>query len=326
MMRNKPSVFLLLFVFVLLICSCSSDASSESPDGTLRIVGIGATGKNVLTNQSEVIKFAEHDVYHTMLGFGELGERAGYKSIEYYNFFPEMALDSTGFEDKIYTTFSDYQSLMTKLDDDSQPEDRIIVIISSHGSYSGTKIDVTDTTAYENASIFTVKKSGTSYAREDIKMKKLDEDLNKLDGTVVAFVQVCYSGSVIIGDTVIANTDVYPDASVLRNLFDRSKQPISNHVFYICSSPYYSRSVGERYGNHSYFYKALQKGIGMNPDTFEMGQYVPAAKNGLLTLASLTRYVLDNGGVYNGTGDLKDVEQFPIVSGGSQDLIIFNFN
>lgn len=326
MRENKSFVIVLITALVLMFCSCSSDIPSENQNGTLRIVGIGATGKNVLTNQSEVIKFAEYDVYHTMLGLGELGERAGYKSIEYYNFFPEMTIDSTGFEDKTYTTFSDYDSMMGKLKSITQPEDRTLVIVSSHGSYSGTKIGVTETAAYEKASIFAVKKEGTSYSRKDIKIKQFDLDLNSLKGTVVAFVQVCYSGSVIIGDTVVANTDVYPDASVFRNLFDRSQQSISNHVFYICSCPYYSRSVGERNGEHSYFFKALEKGIGMNPATFEMTNSVPAAKNGLLTLAGLTRYILDNGGVYNGTGDLSDVEQFPIVSGASQDLIIFKFN
>lgn len=313
---------LYISVLMFLICSCSVDSGETVPSGTLRIVGIGASGSMV--SISNPIDFAENDVYYAMKAFGTVGSRAGYSEIKYYEYFPEQTLNSGnhGFENQ----YNDYSSLMTSLTDETfSADDLTVVLISSHGGYDGTVIDCGSTYALENGHIMTVDKSDGKTIKTSLMFSKLNEDLEQLNGTVLALVQVCYAGGNIVGDSVIANTDVYPEASVVENLFNTDEQPISDHVFYLCSCPYYSESVGVL-GDFSYFFKAVLKGLGMNMGSRQMEVSVPASVNGQITLSGLTRYVTNNGGIYNGNLGNDYIDQYPVVSGGSSDLLIFNLN
>ena len=139
--------------------------------------------------------------------------------------------------------------------------------------------------------------------------------IGTIPGTKVVLGDFCFSGAMIRPGNVSVTPDEYTGIDATRLFFDyRNDICESSNLFCLSAARYYERSWEPGDGGHGYFTAALLEALGWDEKTQSLT--TPKALDGsLITLFGVANYVTHNDG---------KAAQTPMVSGGSNDIILFS--
>ncbi len=136
-----------------------------------------------------------------------------------------------------------------------------------------------------------------------------------IPGTKVLIGDFCFSGAFVQSGNVSLTSNEYFDMS-LTELYSRKGQiSESSDLFCLSASRYYELSWEAAYIGHGYFTSALLEALGWDEDSKSLIT-AEAEKNDRITLFNVANYVIEND---------KNTKQTPMLSGGSNDVILFSF-
>lgn len=139
-----------------------------------------------------------------------------------------------------------------------------------------------------------------------------------IPGTKVIIGDFCHSGGLVQSGYVSMTSNEYSDMS-LANLYScRDKISEYSSLFCLSAARYYESSyeIPDRFNiDHGYFTKALLDALGWDEDSKSLTT-AEAEKNDRITLFNVANYVIEND---------KNTKQTPMLSGGSNDVILFSF-
>ncbi len=200
--------------------------------------------------------------------------------------------------------------------------DITVIYFSCHGSSAiakKTKVDYGfDTATISYIALNQTSESGSPY--ELIEFSEIQDLILDIPGTTVVISDFCYSGGFIQSDYVSVTSGEYSgmDATTLfglRDKIDEVSEELELGSTYWLSAARYNQESLENVPLHGNFTAALLDALGWDEDNYTLTT-AKALKNGRITLFNVANYCEEND---------KNAYQTPMLSGGSNDVILFSF-
>lgn len=311
-------VFAFLLTIILLACLCSCELSYQAPAvGKMRILvygndysyGIGH-GNKVYDKDGNLMKgYSAPKLEKTVNDATQVG-RALAKLAEKAHIDDHEEIYLT---DPADVTKDRLVLELETLADSSSENDITIIFFSGHGfGVSKKQAYGTDTAvlSYMATRYPSIPDSSILFPVSDFLTL-----VNAIKGVKVVLGDFCYSGSLVQSNNFSVTSGEY---SLLdpATLFFRYRDDIcgSSSLFCLSASRYYELSY-ENAPNHGNFTNALLEALGWDEEN-QCLKTAEAEKNGRITLFEIANYVTAHDG---------ESRQTPMVSGGSNDFILFSF-
>ena len=218
-----------------------------------------------------------------------------------------------------------FENAIEAIANDSSENDITIIYFSCHGAYLdakgnripvGTKVDYgidVTTKAYLLFRFNSKLNYNVLYPVSTVLSK-----IETIKGAKVVIGDFCYSGALILPDYFSVTFGEYNEMDLV-TLFSEYRDAIAvnSDLFCLSAARYYEESHEPNSG-HGYFTKALLEGLGWDEE--HQAIVSPRAeKNGRISLHELAKYVTAND------SEPSWASQNPMVSGGSNDIVLFSF-
>ena len=321
-MRRLISFLIAVFLLVVL-CSCELSYQALAT-GKMHILVYG-NDYYYLGHNPSAVRFEDGSKYDgvakklngTVSDAVEVGkalcalaEKAGY----------EDSVDVTYLTDYDHTNLASFKTAISSISADSSSNDITILFFSCHGLYlrgKGTRVDYGTDITDETFIVF----RNDEYPYENVlyPISKALSLIGAINGTKVIISDFCYSGAFVQPDFFSVTFGEYKEMDTA-TLFSKYRNgiDIDSSMYCLSAARYYEESNEPGNGDHGYFTSALLKGLGWD----ESAQRIlspPVEKNGKITLSELAKYVTAHDSEPSGKS------QTPMVSGGSNDIVLFSF-
>ena len=325
---------LLIALVMVILCSCENSVTPPGP-GKMHIFvygndygyGNGSSGSafylqdGTLVGYGKKLKGTVNDALQTGLALCALAQKAGYG---YDGTFmlgvePKTVSDPnvTVVNNVLLTVFLDeLDALRARVGD----EDITIIYFSGHGFGDKDMLEYgADASEQSYFGFRQIRKTG---GITDVTSSILYPESSLLDrigalpGIKVVLGDFCYSGGLVRPGNVSVTPDEYTGIDATRLFFDfRNDIGESSSLFCLSAARYYEKSWEPGDGGHGYFTAALLKALGWDEENQNL--VTPQAMvDNRITLFGIADYVTDND---------DKAAQTPMVSGGSNDIVLFSF-
>ena len=334
-MRRFGLLFGLLLVALVLVGLCSCENSVTPPAaGKMHIFvygndykyGVGGTTKfyyldDTYAGAGSALQGTVNDALQVGLSLCALAQKAGYEydgtfmlGVEYKNKVTDPNI--TVVENVLLDVFlTELEDLCARTSD----EDITIFYFSGHGFGKEEVVeygtDITETTYLGLRKIRTTSglpdlTASVVYPNSDLLAR-----IETFKGTKVILADFCFSGGLVQSGNVSFTPGEYTGIDATKLFFEyRNDLKESSSLFCLTAARYYERSWEPGDGGHGYFTAALLEALGWDEKTQSLT--TPKALDGsLITLFGVANYVTHNDG---------KAAQTPMVSGGSNDIILFS--
>ena len=331
-MRRLVSFLLAVFLLIVL---CSCELSYQAPAvGKIRILVYGNDYSYTVYNP--IKKEYEHPIRYldgtytnyslsplsgtvndaTEVGkaISALAEKTGYENSIVYRLTEYDRIDIESFENTI-----------NEIAADSNNNDLTIIFFSCHGAYldeKGNKVPLGTKIPYgtdETANTYLIFRSNSDNYNVLYPVSDVLSRIKIINGTKVIIGDFCHSGSLVQPDyfSVTFGEYIGMDAATLFSVY-RDEISIDPSLYCLSAARYYEESNEPSNGGHGYFTAALLEGLGWdeNKQTLTTPK---AGKDGKISLFELAKYVTTHDSEPSGKS------QTPMVSGGSNDIVLFSF-
>ena len=307
---RRPVSF--LFAVFLLIVLCSCELSYQAPAvGTMRIVVYGNSyqyGKAIYNNKGELTSLAAEQLHKTVndaiqvgRALTQLAEKAG---LDYEIRYLTDLSDVT--ETRL---IEELESLATT----SSEHDITVFYYSGHGLGVNNKLDYgTDTSVL---SYIAPRYSEHLDSSILFPVSDLLSYIAAINGIKVVIGDFCHSGSLVQSNNFSVTSGEYAQMDPVY-LFAKYRDDVCENpsLFCLSASRYFEKSF-ERKTLHGNFTNALLEALGWDEEHQVLAD-AKAEKNGKITLFEIAKYV---------TAHDDWSEQTPMLSGGSNDIVLFSF-
>lgn len=327
-MRRLFSFFLLAFLLIVL---CSCELSYEAPPvGKMHILVYGNDYRYGIFNPEKqkyesFVRFEDETLYNgkaqslscTIADATEVGKALSALAQKAGCF---DSVDVTYLTDSPDTNLASFKTAISTIAADSSDNDITILYFSCHGLYLGAKgmkipygIDTTDN------SFIAFKHDTIPGENVLFPISKAISLIDAVKGVKVVISDFCYSGAFVQPDYFSVTFGEYSGMDTA-TLFSVHKDEISINPSLYClsASRYYEESHEDGGIGHGYFTEALLDGLGWDEEN-QILVSPKAGKNGMITLFELAKYVTAND------SEPSWASQTPMVSGGSNDIVLFSF-
>lgn len=296
---------------ILLLCLCSCELSYQAPAvGKMRILAYGndySYGSAVYYPNGEPYPDGAGKLYKTIndavqvsRALSALAEKAGIEC--------EMTCLVEGID--IYQT-----TFLSKLDDfinSSEKEDITIIYYSGHGVGNKKKVNYGDDTTI--GSYLALRRDAVSTVLYPV--SSLIEKVEKIDGIKIIIGDFCFSGALVKPGYLSVTSGDYllMDSATL---FSKYRDDIceSSSMFCLSAARYNELSYEKNSLLHGDFTNALLEALGWDEEN-QCLKAAAAEKDNMITLFEIAKYVTAHDG---------ESKQTPMVSGGSNDIVLFSF-
>lgn len=327
MKRNAITLLLISLALILSLCSC--ELAYDAPE-------VGKMNILVYGNDYGGSSSKKVDVYYE--NGDKVGPASGLEStlndaVEVGNVFVSLAINAgmdyqityllgsktTSNSDAVFpanvvndVTVSSLKGALESLSSTASANDITVIYYSGHGTGSTQKVSYgTDTSS--DTYLVLKKDSGDDYLA--YKIGDFLDLVEAIPGTKVIIGDFCHSGGLVQSGYVSMTSNEYSDMS-LANLYScRDKISEYSSLFCLSAARYYESSYEISSLGHGYFTKALLDALGWDEDSKSLTT-AKAEKNDRITLFNVANYVIEND---------KNTKQTPMLSGGSNDVILFSF-
>lgn len=308
---RRLMVFLISVLIVLGLCSC--ELSYEAPAvGKMRILVYGNSyqyGNKIYYNTGELMPSSTAPaLYKTVNDATQLG-RALTQLAE------KSGLD---YEIRYLTDISDVTETrlveeLQALADAASERDITIFYYSGHGFGMRKKADYGSDTSV--LSYIVPRYSAHPDSSVLFPVFDLLSYIDAIKGIKVVMGDFCYSGSLVQSNYFSVTSGEYSFMQPV-TLFAEYRSEIreDSSLFCLSASRYFEKSY-ERTALHGNFTNALLEALGWDEEN-QILTDAKAEKDGVITLFEIFKYVTAHDG---------ESEQTPMVSGGSNDIILFSF-
>ncbi len=326
-MRKRNLLFALLAILLLLIL-CSCELMYEEPSvGKLHILVYGNDyGGN--SNVYSQIYDQEGNKYATCRGLEctlndavevgnvliRLAEKANMGHDITYLLGSLTSSNSDAIEpDEVVNdvTVSAFEDALEDLAS-ADANDMTIIYYSGHGGGISSKVSYGSDTA-EDACLVLKRDSESGY--ETYPTNDFLDLVKKIPGTKILIGDYCHSGSLVQSGYVSVTSNEYSGMNASELFSHRDQICEDSSLFCLSASRYYESSYEYSSKGHGYFTLALLEALGWDEDS-QCITSPQAEVNGKLTLFNIAKYVTENDGYY---------KQTPMLSGGSNDVVLFSF-
>ena len=308
---RRLMVFLISALIVLGLCSC--ELSYQAPaEGKMRILVYGnsyqygskiynSSGELMPSSTAAVLTKTVNDANQVGRAFSALAEKAG---MEY--------------EVRYLTELSDVTD--TRLVEElqaiaaaSSEKDVTVFYYSGHGLGVNKKLDYGSDTSV--LSYIVPRYSEHPDSSVLFPVSDLLSYIDAIRGIKVVIGDFCYSGSLVQSNYFSVTSGEYNFMQPV-TLFAEYRSDIreDSSLFCLSASRYFEKSY-ERVPLHGNFTQALLNALGWDEEHQVLTE-AEAVKDGMITLSELYRYVTAHDG---------ESGQTPMLSGGSNDIILFSF-
>ena len=327
-------VVLLLVALVLVgLCSCENSVTPPAA-GKMHIFvygndykyGVGGTTKfyyldDTYAGEGRALQGTVNDALQVGLSLCALAQKAGYEydgtfmlGVEYKNKVTDPNI--TVVENVLLDVFlTDLENLCARTSD----EDITIFYFSGHGF--GKKEVVEYGTDITETTYLGLRKIRTTSGLPDLTASVVYPNSNLLarietfKGTKVILADFCYSGGLVQSGNVSFTPDEYTGIDATKLFFNyRNDIKESSSLFCLTAARYNELSYEPGGGSHGRFTKALLDAFGWDEETQTIAKPAALVDN-YISLFNIANYVTNND---------KESRQTPMVSGGSNDIILFS--
>lgn len=318
-------LIILCVVVIMGLCSCELIMEAKYGKPTFSKVNILVYGNDYYYGAhykgtyGSPLKCTINDVTQVGLALESWADKAGVKwesiyvtgkdytkkgSSESIPFVPENRSDHD-------TTKAHFRTLMEELAERSNEDDLTFIFFSCHGYNTHQKYVVQEYGDERNTGFVMCGNLGRTEECEIYWHSEFKEDLAKINGAKVVFADVCYSGGIIDPSNVSINTAEY-NGMTANQLFLESNIYELSDTFSLAASRYYELAWESSAFMHGNFTKSLLSALCWDEDN----QCLSGDSDGMLTFLELCQQVVSEVPKYNSS-------QHPMLSGGSNDLILF---
>lgn len=333
----------LLLLGVLCLCSC--ELQQNIPKGKIYFVGVALDYKNTNVNS----------LYGTLNDGKELEKALLSNAKKCNRNFQSYPLYQQGFSHNKETlnlkSYPSVEHIFEAFDDISKKandNDITIFYFSGHGAKEDGSILCGTTNYITGRTLLDLNKLNDDYLIKPIELK---QKLNKIDGKKLIIIDACYSG--FFRDDLINTVDITKGKATFSQCYDKFfKTPINEDksIYSLCATEYNNYSHEPSYmiypHTHGYFSKALLEGIGWcygekGVITYKNVPYLvdnndvqgvlargnpPACGNSNhLSVDDLYNYIKRHQEIPLSIEMDRRSHQHPCVTGGRQDLLLFNY-
>lgn len=314
-------VMFFLFASIILIAFCSCELCYQAPEvGTMRILTIG----NDYSYGSAVYYFDEdHNEKQLMIGEQPAAAKMLYKTVgdaEQVALALSTLASKAGIAhqtvcltEKDSVTKSRLVSELEALASITTDTDITIIFYSGHGFGDNKKQPYGyDTSTYSYMALRYDERPNSSILFSVSDFLALVE---KIKGVKVVLGDFCYSGALVQSNNFSVTSGEYSQMDAMTLFAEYRDEVRENPSLFCLSASRYNELSYERTPLHGNFTNALLQGLGWD----EANQCLTdagAEKNGRITLFGLAKYITAHDGLS---------EQTPMVSGGSNDIVLFSF-
>ncbi len=327
-MKIKP-IKLVLISLALILSLCSCELAYDAPEvGKMNILVYGNDYGGNSSNKVDVyydngdkvgtasgLESTLNDAVEVGNAFASLAVKAGMD----YQITYLLGSKTTSNSDAIFpgcvendVTVSGLTEALGDLAGSASANDITVIYYSGHGTGPSSKVSYgTDTS--EDSYIVLKKDSGKDYLAYPI-----SDFLNlvaAIPGTKVIIGDFCHSGGLVQSDYVSVTSGEYSAMSLARLYSCRDKISEYSSLFCLSAARYYESSYEIASLGHGYFTNALLEALGWDEDSKSLTS-AEAEKNDRITLFNVANYVIEND---------NNTKQTPMLSGGSNDVILFSF-
>ena len=321
-MRRLFSFFLLAFLLIVL---CSCELSYQAPAvGKMRILVFGndysygsaiykSNGEQFTGRSAERLYKTVNDAQQVGRALSALAEKAGLE---------HQTVELTAISDVTETRL---KAELEGLASVSSENDITMIFYSGHGFGVDTKLDYDYDTS--TVSYLIPRYSAKPDSSVLFPVSTFLDLVNAIKGVKVVIGDFCHSGSLVQSNyfSVTSGEYLQMDASYLFAKY-RDDICINPSLFCLSASRYnelsYEIPDKDKYGNplpnvpkHGYFTYALLEALGWDEEN-QCLKAAKAEKDNRITLSQIAEYVTANDG---------KSAQNPMVSGGSNDIVLFSF-
>jgi hypothetical protein len=327
----KKTAFLLIPI-LLLILVCSCELAYDAPEvGKMHILVYG----NDYAGTSNKLTKTINDAVQVGNALVKLCEKAGRGYDITYLIGPSTSYNSSALiEDSVINDVSTNMLLNTlnylASSESANETDITIFYYSGHGKsdvfnhyYLNDPLSyATTTNSFTYLATYETSLYGSDY--ELLRIDTLQTKISAIPGTKVIFSDFCFSGALVQSDYVSITSGEYSDMGITDLYRERDRiNDVANSlnlssIFYLTAARYNQESyeIPDRFNiDHGYFTKALLDALGWDEDSKSLTT-AEAEKNDRITLFNVANYVIEND---------KNTKQTPMLSGGSNDVILFSF-
>lgn len=308
----------LIFICILAViglCSCELIMEAKYGKPTFSKVNILVYGNDYYYNPTYKGGTARH-LYATINDSTQVGlsleawaAKAGIECQALYVTGKEYNKNISEDKSDHNTTRSHFRTVMQQLAERSKDGELTFIYFSCHG-YNTQPKDVAQEYGEErNTGFIMCANSGSGEECEVYWHNEFKEDLAKINGAKVVFADVCFSGGIVDSGNVSINPDEYTGITADQLFFETNIYELSD-TFCLSASRYYEESWES--SNHGYFTELLLSALCWDEDN----QCLSSTSDGKLTFLEICQYVVQKV-------PLKKSTQHPMLSGGSNDLILF---
>ncbi len=327
--NNSPKcslLFIFLFAVVFMgLCSCELFMEAKHGKPTFSKVNILVYGNDYYYGArykgtyGSPLKCTINDVTQVGLALESWADKAGIKweslyvtgkdytkkgSSETIPYVPENRSDHN-------TTKSHFRTLMEELAERSNDGELTFIFFSCHGYNTSPTGVVQDYGKERNTGFVMCGNFSNTEQCEIYWHNEFKEDLAKINGAKVVFADVCFSGGIVDSGNVSINTAEYNGMTANQLFLEDNIYELSD-TFSLAASRYYELSWESSSFEHGNFTKSLLSALCWD----ENNQCLNGNSEGKLTFLELCQQVVSDVPKYNSS-------QHPMLSGGSNDLILF---
>ena len=327
----------LLAVF-LLVAICSCELSYQAPEiGKMHILVYGndySYGNKVVSVSGETIEgFSASPLYKTVNDALQVGKAlsalAGKAGLDYEACYligrETVSVTDAKSVFKNDVTKAALESEIGSIAASSSECDITVIYYSGHGHGVNSRLDYgSDTSA---SSYLVPRQSSASDSSILFQVSEFLQLVESIDGVKIIIGDFCHSGSLVQSNYFSVTSGEYLQMDV-SDLFAKYRNVIciNPSLFCLSASRYnelsYEIPDKDKYGNplpnspkHGYFTYALLEALGWDEDN-QCLKTAAAEKNNRITLSAIAEYVVSHD---------EESKQTPMVSGGSNDIVLFSF-
>ena len=321
---RRPVSFLLAVFLLIVLCSCELSYQAPavrkmhilvygndyrygaySPVDGLYYSSVRFEDGTLYSGKAKSLSCTVADATEIGKTFSALAEKAGLEyTITYL----------TGSQ---HTNLASFKTAIGNIAADSNDNDITILYFSCHGHYLGIKgkkipygTDTTDNT------FIAFRQDTNSDENVLFPISKTVSLFDSIKGVKLVIGDFCYSGSLVQAGNVSITSGEYTlldPATLLFKYRDEIRE--SSSMFCLSAARYNEESWEDKTVGHGFFTSALLKALGWDEEN-QCLKTAEAEKDNRITLSEIAKYVIAHDG---------EAKQTPMVSGGSNDIVLFSF-
>ncbi|MGP1508363.1 MAG: caspase family protein [Sphaerochaeta sp.] len=211
-------------------------------------------------------------------------------------------------------TFEKFKSVLTGISLDSGTQDVTIIYFSGHGAGNEKKEEYGTDTSVSSYMAFGTEDFNYCILKS---VKNFMNKVNEIPGTKIVIGDFCFSGALVQSNYFSLTDGEYTgiDAPTLFAEY-RDKINESHSTFCLSAARYNESSYENKNLGHGYFTNALLSALGWDENSGTL-KNAGAEKDNAITLFNVAVYASEHDG---------ETKQTPMLSGGSNDIVLFSFN